>query len=384
MFFQPFGLQSPGGGPRILRSLITGKAADVQSVCTSPRPPPATSLGQEWHIPSRPDLSRFERTRFTPWLDHVLRAAWEPTVRHRMEQLLSTHRPEHVHLVAHSDDFWPAFQSAEALQIPVTLAVHDDFSFHVKPRIRWNITDSRWRSAWNRSARRIVISAQLGNELNRRYGNHPFDVITDSLDDVSHPHAPPEHRLNVYFMGALHLSYRQNFTDLMRAMALADHILDSQLKLIVRGGTIHPPTDGIAPESRPWGSERDVADDLKDVDFLYLPLPFDERFRSFVRFSLSTKMITYLGSGIPILYHGPAESAVAELLTEYGAALLITAPGIDPLVKALHLSRESRRAIAEAAGKLARQKFLSSEIRCRFWAYYENQNETSDSTTSVH
>ena len=25
----------------------------------------------------------------------------------------------------------------------------------------------------------------------------------------------------------------------------------------------------------------------------------------FVRFSLSTKLVTYLGSGLPIIYHGP-------------------------------------------------------------------------------
>ncbi len=41
--------------------------------------------------------------------------------------------------------------------------------------------------------------------------------------------------------------------------------------------------------------------------------------KKFARYSLSTKMVTYAGSGVPILYHGPADSAAYELLNKNNA-----------------------------------------------------------------
>jgi glycosyltransferase involved in cell wall biosynthesis len=120
----------------------------------------------------------------------------------------------------------------------------------------------------------------------------------------------------------------------------------------------------------PFGSEADVARDLEEADLVYLPLPFGETFEPFVRLSLSTKLVTYLGSGVPILYHGPRIAAVADLLAENDAALLLTALDADSLATQLiRFQKEPAIARQKASNALAlaRRDFTLQAQRDRFW-----------------
>jgi hypothetical protein len=120
----------------------------------------------------------------------------------------------------------------------------------------------------------------------------------------------------------------------------------------------------------PFASEAAVQSDMEQTDLLYLPLPFETKYESFVRFSLSTKMVTYLGSGIPILYHGPGNSAVHDLLAAHKAALLCTRPALEDLLPMLRRyinQPESGTEMASNALALARNDFMLDEIKGRFW-----------------
>jgi hypothetical protein len=103
------------------------------------------------------------------------------------------------------------------------------------------------------------------------------------------------------------------------------------------------------------------------ADVLYLPLPFCERHRDFVRLSLSTKLVSYLASGLPIVYHGPAEAAAARLLATYDAGVLVTS--LDPrnVAQALVDARERADALGRNALALARTRFDPDAVRRRFW-----------------
>jgi hypothetical protein len=80
-------------------------------------------------------------------------------------------------------------------------------------------------------------------------------------------------------------------------------------------------------------------------------------------------MVTYLGSGIPILYHGPAGTAAHNLLSKHRAAALITS--LDPKEIAHTLAQllqdNGSAALAANALSLARLNFLRSEQHERFW-----------------
>ncbi len=120
----------------------------------------------------------------------------------------------------------------------------------------------------------------------------------------------------------------------------------------------------------PFGSEADVEADMHDADLLYMPLPFGAEDACFVRYSLSTKMITYLGSGIPILYHGPREAAAWELLSENAAAFTSDSPDPESVAATLREAiANPASAGARVAGALglARRRFVIEDQRREFW-----------------
>jgi hypothetical protein len=110
-----------------------------------------------------------------------------------------------------------------------------------------------------------------------------------------------------------------------------------------------------------------VARDFDQVDVLYLPLPFGEQYAPFTRYSLSTKLVTYLGSGLPILYHGPADAAAAQLLARYGAAVQVHTLDAIHLSQAIEQALEERERLVEGALRLAYERFRLSDQRERFW-----------------
>jgi hypothetical protein len=59
------------------------------------------------------------------------------------------------------------------------------------------------------------------------------------------------------------------------------------------------------------------------------------------------------------------------LIEKHGAALLVTEPGSEPLVRALSARPGKREAVATAAANLARLQFFGPEVRRRFWEFYD-------------
>ncbi len=97
-------------------------------------------------------------------------------------------------------------------------------------------------------------------------------------------------------------------------------------------------------------------------------------------------MITYLGSGIPILYHGPVDSAAYQLLRQHGAALMHASLEVTPLAELLRQFLrvpQIGRTIAEEALKLARSRFLLEQQRRVFWTRVGNVLSQRDVTLPV-
>lgn len=381
-FVQPFGLRSQGGGARILRSLLEDAPVPHLSVCTAPRP--AVPAPQEVHLPVRPFFGRIESTRFAPYvgidrLDVSLGARFE----RRLEALFRERGVAGVHAIPHGLEFWYAFRVARRLGLPYVLNVHDDMAYNLRRRPYLQMAMDRLDAVWKQADGRAVISEAMGEEYRQRYGRRPYVIVTDGLRDIAlGPRLRHSKRLRVYFMGAIHLSYEGNFRGLVRALEAVQAARPGwEVSLTVRGGfPFRLESETVPIRSLPWGSEVDVARDLENVDLLYLPLPFEPEYASFGRFSLSTKMVTYLGSGAPILYHGPADSAAARLLGRYGAAFAVYGPGPDLLAqRMMDLGRAND--VVRAALRLAADRFPLRRQRQVFWNLLRATGAASHSPT---
>ncbi len=366
----PFGLSSVGGGPRIFRSILQDSPQEWISVCSSPQAPPAAKFGHEIHLPTRRGFGRLEHSRFGKYL-YVLEKQGQQKFEKRLADICQQNRATGIHGVAHTMDFWYAYCVSKSLNLPYYFTVHDDLGYALKGQFSMSQGMAYLSEVWNGSAARFVISKAMGDEYCRRYGIQPYTIVTDGLTaSESLPLPRPARSMRVYFMGAVHLTYENNFHALYSALQeFKKHYADWDVSLTIRGGTgfQFKPSD-VQINLLPWGSEAEVSQDLEKADFLYLPLPFEEACDSFVRYSLSTKMVTYLGSGLPILYHGPIYAAVNELLSQHHAAIGLYSLSESDLQRSLENASDLREQVVNNAIALGRQQFSLSRIQNQFWS----------------
>jgi glycosyltransferase involved in cell wall biosynthesis len=374
MFAQPFGLSSPGGGARILRALLQDPPVVPTIVSTAPETPQARERFRELHIPRRPSFGRIEHSRghaLPEWVTPLFRS----TFRRRLQAACCDRHAIALHAIPHRAlDFYDCYRVALALGLPYFLQVHDDLLYSAKGGVNLSSASSALKEVWSGAQLRFVISRQMGEEYSRRYGRQEFIIITDGIDRIARaPVDPLGNQVRIYFMGLFHIAYEENLRVLLRAIARAQAVDPSvPISVTLRCGQINARDIREATNVRilPFGSEADVARDLAQADLVYLPLPFGETFEPFVRLSLSTKLVTYLGSGVPILYHGPRIAAVADLLAENDAALIQTSLDADSLANKLaEFQKEPALARQKAANALAlaRRDFTLQAQRDRFW-----------------
>jgi hypothetical protein len=79
-------------------------------------------------------------------------------------------------------------------------------------------------------------------------------------------------------------------------------------------------------------------------------------------------MVTYVGSGLPILYHGPTTSAAFDLLSRHDAAIFLTSLDEREIAQSLGgLTSARRETVARNALELARRQFLLEDQTRKFW-----------------
>jgi hypothetical protein len=358
-----------------MSSLLTDAPAAVLAIATCPAVDGAhltrSDDVSEMHLPLRRSVRRLEETRAVRVLggvDVLSIRGFERRLSRAVSDSAASAQPIVLHAIPHTVDFVAMQRVAAGLSLPLFLSVHDDLSYALQGRVERRYALERFAVAWQQASGRFVISDDMGAEMCRRYGDQPYVVVTDGLDVVApSPRPGRAGRLRVYFMGSAHLSYAANFQCLLDALIqLRDEGIDASV--VIRGGLPFRVNARTVPvETLPWAQEGFPTQDFDDVDVAYMPLPFGSEHTSFVRFSMSTKMITYLGSGRPMLFHGPEASAAGRLLARSDAALFAGSLDVRRVVEALRSCGERGPAASANALKLASTQFVLSSIRERFW-----------------
>ncbi len=368
LFVQRFALSAAGGGPRILRQLVSDAPVPVATVYTSPRPAAIASI-PESQLAARPACGRLETTRLGPWLDLI-----EPVLERRMERRLERAAREvgagAIHAVAHGLDFWPALKVARRLRLPYLLTVHDDVGYVQRDSPLRGVALKRIAHAWREADARFVITPELGDEYSRRYGQRDFVVVTDGVSRrATYGGERTDGALDVYFLGSYHLAYRHNFDALVAGLeSLRREQPARPISLTFRGGGIpFVPRTEVPVKVLPFAPESVVEQEVRSASVLYLPLPFGETHRDFVTLSLPTKLVSYLASGRPLLYHGPGSAAVGQLLQTRQAGIVVNSPDGDAVAAALEAGLRDPGPIVAEALKLASTQFDAETIRTRFW-----------------
>ena len=368
---QVFGLQGVAGGPKLLRGLLRADHPPVLSVYTGFEPAPAPAAIREMQLPLRPHMGRIDHTRLHSMLG-VFEGVFRPGFERKLRCVLQENGVKAIHLIPHGYNVVPVFHVARDLKIPLFLSIHDDLEYaalgHPLRRKMLDVMAQAWRSA----AGAYVISDAIGAEYNRRYGARRYEIVTDGLESIaSGPCAARERSLHVYFMGLFHPGYKTNFRAMLDALKiLRDRHPDWEISVTSRSAYIVCP---LQPDDVPvhvvqfTPDPRDAEKDMAQADLLYLPMPFEKHLKNFGKFSMSTKMVSYLGSGLPIFYHGPAEAAAADLLTRHKAAAVCTELAPKKIAEELLRGVREREMIVNGALALAKDQFMLQDQQRRFW-----------------
>jgi hypothetical protein len=369
-FVQPFGLYAPGGGSRILRALLEGEHPKALSLYTGVSATTSSRGIEEIHIPMRPGLGRLDRTRFHKNFA-VLDGMFRPRFESQLRKTIRDRKIDALHIVPHAYDVVPIHRVASELNIPYFLNVHDELEFTAigHPLLKQMV--ATLGDAWRHAKGIFVISDEMGQEYSARYGKRDYEVITDGLATTAEaPLLRPQKSLRVYFMGLFHYRYQSNLRAMLDALKMirSSHP-DWDISVTCRCGSIFGEIkdDDVRVTVLPFAPESEVAKDMLSADLLYQPLPFEADAANFGKFSLSTKLVTYLGSGLPILYHGPADSAACKLLVSHQAAVTCTTLDPEAIAKQLMESVERRDFIVNNALHLARERFMLADQQRRFW-----------------
>jgi hypothetical protein len=361
---QPSSLYQNGGASRVLRRLYQGKESQVYSlgVITYPTPLVSGDL-KETLIRAYPMQKRWMRwylRSFCTWLR--VKALAFITI-HKIYETASKIQYDAIHLVSHGP-FCGAFDNDSLLAgKELWVSFHDHFTTN-------GSSFAATSNLWNKSDRRLVISKEMGDEYQKLFSFKEYELITDgvSADEVSKPvDITTSNPVTIYFAGLLHTDYYPIF----KVFADALDVISKQgnrFKLIMRGTD---PVDFLNSRSfeteyrSNFVSDNEIKQELDSASILYLPIKFT--LPDFYLYSLSTKMIGYLGASGTILYHGPGDSAACNLLRTSRSAACCTSLEADDITKILLQLISDKNDYSANAKKVAHTEFNFDIIQNRFW-----------------
>jgi hypothetical protein len=201
------------------------------------------------------------------------------------------------------------------------------------------------------------------------FGDKPYELITDGVyeQEIDEPATTTGNPITIYFAGLLHMGYVPLFNILADAL---DELSKQgcSFKLLLRA-TQHIgflDNRSFQVEYEPFSTnDAELKAELNSADILYLPIKFSDR--DFYLYSLSTKMVGYLGAPGATLYHGPADSAACHLLQHADCAICCSSLDKDELITDVQKLITDRHNLSQKAKILARDKFNLEQIQARFW-----------------
>ena len=360
---QPASLYQNGGMGRLLRRLYKGNEKDIIGLYVNNDS--SLKKGEIKEIA----ISAFPIHR--PWMRWKLRGLFKwlresvfcNLTKNKLKRAVSKTEFDVLHIINYGPFFGVLGDEKLLINKQLWTSFHDHFS------LCSSYIDAQ--KLWNLSNRRLMISQELGEEYQRVFGHKEFELITDgvSQQEITVPKVTNKDYTTIYFSGLLHLEYYPLFKVLIEAL---DKLSNQgySFKLIIRGTREIKilKSKKIEIDYRVnFISDEKIKKEMDSSDILYLPIKFSKP--NFYLYSLSTKMISYLGASGKILFHGPSDSAACNLLQKNNAAVPCVSLDVEEMVNKLKEIISIDNKLSQNAKELAKAKFDLTNIQKTFWNY---------------
>jgi hypothetical protein len=363
--FQPGSIYFNGGCGRVLRRLYMGREKDVISVgVNSFKSKINKGPIEEKNIFLFPYSQKWLRWKLRDLNNYTLKNVSVKIAQKRIDKIISAYDYDIMHIINHGVLSAYPCRDEYIKGKKLWVSFHDYYSE----------SDSTFNDAqklWQHADRRLVISEELGLKYSKEFGEKEYEIITDGLNnnEIQRPKTTGNNGLlTIYFGGLLHYDYLPLFRLLADVIEKIIETGNIKVNLVLRGVKNVPFLNNrrFTIEYRNnFVSDQEIAQELNEADILYLPIKFTRP--GFYLYSLSTKMIGYLGAPGKILYHGPEESAACKLLNESEAAICCTSLQMNDVVNAIGTLTEDATAVSSNAKQLAGSNFRLESIQKKFW-----------------
>ncbi len=358
---QPASLYQNGGMGRLLRRLYKGHEKDIIGLYVNNDSSMKKGEIKEIAISAFPIHRPWMRWKLRGFFKWLRESIFCDFTKNKLKRVVSKTEFDVLHIINYGPFFGVIGDEKLLINKQLWTSFHDHFS------LCSSYNDAQ--KLWNLSNRRLMISQELGEEYQRVFGYKEFELITDgvSQEEITIPKAINQDSVTIYFSGLLHLDYYPLFKVLIEAL---DILIDQgySFKLIIRGTReikfLKP--QKIEIDYRvDFISDAEIKKELDMADILYLPIKFTKP--DFYLYSLSTKMISYLGAAGKILYHGPSDSAACNLLRKNDAAVSCVSLDVEEMVNKLKEIINIDNKLSQNAKELAKSKFELNSIQKLFW-----------------
>jgi glycosyltransferase involved in cell wall biosynthesis len=356
-------LYQNGGASRLLRRLYAGRESQIITLAVRERAfIPKKGLIPEIDLPLFPVHAKWMRWKFRDLSSYLRKNVFLNFNSTKIRKAIMNIDFDVIHVINHGT-FSNAFYDENFYKNKKIWV-----SFHDHYRLSSSYSDANF--LWNIADRRLVISKELGEEYVKAFGDKTFEIVTDGVgsDELSMPKIHEENKqITIYFAGLLHLQYYILFEVLADAL---DIVCEKQkiFKIILRGTqelNFLSNRNFDVEYRKDFVSDEEIKLELDKASILYLPIKFSTP--DFYLYSLSTKLISYLGSSGTILYHGPCDAAAHNLLKDNNAAISCLTLEVNDMIIQLKKMMDINQDISGSAKKLASTSFDLTNIRERFW-----------------
>ncbi|MBW4575269.1 MAG: glycosyltransferase [Aphanothece sp. CMT-3BRIN-NPC111] len=318
-----------------------------------------------------PLLSRLTKTRVSKWA-HDVRQCVAPFYNYnKLLDHIKYKKPDLIVTVAHGELCWLAQYIARNFNLPLVTFFHDWW-----PDLAY--VHSWTRKVLERHFKRLYQQSQLAfcvsEEMQRALGKHPNSQVLFPI---------PE---QLSIQGSLATStggqefkvvYAGNMSEIYRPMiqclwTLSQEVDEFNLKLF------GPPPDWLGSILYPrqdrgiyggYLSRELLRKELCKANALLAIMSFNEQDKRRTQLSFPSKLLEYCQFGKPIIIWGPEYCSAVRWAREYQAALVVTSPLAQDLVKAIQeLSTQPKvqKSLGDKACEMAQSVFNPEKIQRQF------------------